>query len=70
LNSTFYLKMTLLAFALVLTIVLQWSLSAVPDFWEKDRGRRIAGRFAATLSILAWCSIIFAGRWIAYTQVG
>jgi uncharacterized membrane protein len=70
LNSTFYLKMTLLAFALLLTIALQWSLSAVPEFWQKDRGRRIAARFAATLSILAWCSIIFAGRWIAYTQVG
>ena len=70
LNTTFYLKMTLLAFAVVLTIALQWSLSSAPEFWERDRGRRIAARFAATLSILVWCGIIFAGRWIAYTQVG
>ena len=70
LNTTFYLKMTLLAFAVVLTVALQWSLSSAPEFWERDRGRRIAARFAATLSILAWCGIIFAGRWIAYTQVG
>jgi len=70
LNATFYLKMTMLAFAVVLTVALQWSLSSAPEFWEKDRGRRNAARFAATLSILIWCCIIFAGRWIAYTQVG
>jgi hypothetical protein len=70
LNTTFYLKMALLAFAVVLTIGLQWSLSAAPDFWDKDRGRRVAGRLAATVSILVWCGILFAGRWIAYTQVG
>jgi len=70
LNTTFYLKMTLLAFALVFTAVLQWSSSAAPEFWEKSMHRRVAARFAATLSILLWCCIIFAGRWIAYTQVG
>jgi len=70
LNTTFYLKMTLLAFALALTLVLQWTLSVAPEFWERGRGRRIAARLAASLSILVWCCIIFAGRWIAYTQVG
>jgi hypothetical protein len=70
LNTTFYLKMALLVVAVVLTLALQWSLRAAPQFWERDRGRRIAGRLAATVSILVWCSILFAGRWIAYTQVG
>jgi hypothetical protein len=70
LNSTFYVKMTLLALAVALTGGLQWSLSSAPDFWDKDRGRRMAGRFAATVSILVWCGILFAGRWIAYTQAG
>jgi hypothetical protein len=70
LNSTFYLKMALLVLALMLTGGLQWSLSSAPQFWNKDRGRRMAGQFAATVSILVWCGIIFAGRWIAYTQVG
>ena len=69
LNTSFYIKMALLAFALLLTGLLQWSLSS-PGFWNKDRGRRIAGRLAATASILAWCGIIFAGRFIAYTQAG
>jgi len=70
LNSAFYLKMALLAAAIVLTAWLQWSLSSSPNFWDKDRGRRMAGRLAATLSILVWCGILFAGRWIAYTQAG
>lgn len=74
LNTTFYLKMALLAVALTLTGALQWWLSSAPEAadkdWERDRGRRIAGRLAATVSILVWCGILFAGRWIAYTQVG
>jgi hypothetical protein len=69
LNISFYIKMALLAFALVLTGLLQWSLSS-PGFWDKDGGRCVAGRLAATASILAWCGIIFAGRFIAYTQAG
>jgi hypothetical protein len=70
LNSTFYLKMALLAVAIMLTAGLQRSISSSPTFWDKDRRRRAAGRFAATVSILVWCSILFAGRWIAYTQAG
>jgi hypothetical protein len=70
LNATFYLKMALLAVALVLTGGLQWSLSSAPEVWEKDRARRMAGKFAATVSVLLWCGILFAGRWIAYTQAG
>ena len=70
LNSTFYLKMALLAAAVLLTAGLQWSLSIDPNFWDKNQNRLMAGRFAATISILIWSGIIFAGRWIAYTEVG
>ena len=35
LNSAFYLKMALLAVAIVLTAWLQWSLSSSPNFWDK-----------------------------------
>ena len=35
-----------------------------------QKARRVAGGLAAVLSILVWCSILFAGRWIAYTQDG
>lgn len=70
LNSTFYLKMALLAVAIMLTAGLQRSISSSPNSWDKDRGRRLAARFAATASIAVWCGILFAGRWIAYTQAG
>jgi hydrogenase-4 membrane subunit HyfE len=70
LNSTFYLKMVLLAVAIMLTAGLQRSIVSSPNFWDKDRGRGTAARFAAALSILIWCGILFAGRWIAYTQAG
>jgi hypothetical protein len=70
LNFTFYLKMALLAVAIMLTVGLQRSISSSPNFWDRDRWQRMAGRFAATVSILVWCGILFAGRWIAYTQAG
>jgi hypothetical protein len=70
LNATFYLKMALLAVALALTAGLQWSLSSAPEVWEKDRWGRMAAKFVATISVLLWCSILFAGRWIAYSQAG
>ena len=70
LNSTFYLKMAMLAVAIMLTAGLQRSISSSPNSWDKDRGRRLAARFAATASIALWCGILFAGRSIAYTQAG
>jgi putative copper export protein len=70
LNSTFYLKMALLAVAIMLTAGLQRSISSSPNSWDKDRRRRLVARFAATASIAVWCGILFAGRWIAYTQAG
>jgi hypothetical protein len=70
LNSAFYLKMALLLAAVLLTAALQASIATSPSFWEKDRGRRMAGNLLATLSLAIWCGILFAGRWIAYTQAG
>ena len=69
-NSTFYVKMALLAVAIMLTAWLQRSILSSPGLWDGNRARRIAGRLAAAVSILVWCGILFAGRWIAYTQTG
>ncbi|MGY8685611.1 DUF6644 family protein [Bradyrhizobium sp. UFLA05-153] len=68
-NSTFYIKMALLLAAIVLTAGLQGSIASSPEFWEKDQSRMV-GKALGTVSILVWCSILVAGRWIAYTQVG
>lgn len=66
-NTTFYIKMSLLLIAIVLTALLQRTVLASPGFFEK---RQTALRALATVSILVWSGILFAGRWIAYTQAG
>jgi hypothetical protein len=66
-NTAFYLKMTLLLVAILITAVLQRAVLSSPNFFE---GRQAIGRVLATISILVWCGILFAGRWIAYTQAG
>jgi hypothetical protein len=69
-NSTFQLKMVLLLVAILLTATLQRGIASSSAFWERNRGRQIAGRLVATASILVWSGILLAGRWIAYTQAG
>jgi uncharacterized membrane protein len=76
-NPTFYIKMALLLAAIAVTAGLQLALAAAwqKDSWQKDSreedpGRRLAGKALATVSTLVWCGILFAGRWIAYTQAG
>ena len=66
-NTTFYIKMSLLLIAILLTALLQRTVQSSPDFFEH---RQAAGRTLATASILIWSGILFAGRWIAYTQAG
>ena len=70
LNSTFFLKMALLLVAVLLTAGLQWLLASASAARDSGRARLIGGQVAATASILVWCGVLFAGRWIAYTQVG
>jgi hypothetical protein len=61
-NSVFYLKMGLLAVAIVLTL------------WLASVARRQSGKptivhiAAAALSMLVWACIIVAGRYIAYVE--
>jgi uncharacterized membrane protein SirB2 len=68
-NTTFYLKMALLLVAIVLTATMQRTVLASPGAFD-DRSRRLTGQALATLSVFVWCGILFAGRWIAYTQAG
>ncbi|HZR88637.1 MAG TPA: DUF6644 family protein [Bradyrhizobium sp.] len=68
-NTTFYLKMALLIVAILLTATLQRTVRASPGTFE-DRSRHLTGQMLATVSVLVWCGILFAGRWIAYTQAG
>lgn len=66
-NKIFLAKMTLVATAAILTFVLQRPLGRDAAFWDRGGRQRLAQAIAA-ISILLWVAIVFAGRWIAYTQ--
>ena len=53
-NPAFALKMALLVIAIAVTRIGQ---------------RRVAGTLRASVSLMLWAGIVFAGRWIAYIQV-
>jgi hypothetical protein len=65
-NPAFGLKMLLLAAALVVTWLIGRLLPRLAAGGGANRGQRLAAAAIALLSMLLWCSIIFAGRWIAY----
>lgn len=67
LSQVFWAKMTLLACALTLTGVFQYVLYNSNKFWER---RKVVARVTAVVSLLLWCSILAAGRWIAYMAHG
>lgn len=66
-NVTFYLKMGLLLAGILVTALLQRSFAAAPAYWQRPRA---VGQLAAVASLVIWCGVLFAGRWIAYTQAG
>lgn len=62
-SSTFWLKMSLLAVVLLLTLAVQISIKRNPEKWE--RGATAAKLIGAT-SLVLWIGIVTAGHWIAY----
>ena len=61
-NPVFYLKMSLLVVAIVLTL---WLASVARRQSEAPRPIHVA---VATVSMLVWAGIVVAGRYIAYTE--
>lgn len=61
-NRVFYLKMILLAVAIVITL---WLAASARHQHERVSGLHRAG---AALTILLWMGIMFAGRFIAYYE--
>jgi len=68
LNSTFYLKMALLAGCHHADCRPAKVRFRRRRFLGQGSRRSSRPRFTATASIAVWCGILFAGRWIAYTQ--
>jgi hypothetical protein len=69
-NPAFVLKMSMICMVLVLTLAFQRGLRRDAQFWEKSPGRRVGGRVVAVVSLALWIGIVFAGRWIAYVDLG
>jgi hypothetical protein len=67
-NPAFQLKMVLLAAAILTMAIVQRQLRRDPLFWESSDLRRVAARGLASISVILWVGIVFAGRWIAYLQ--
>jgi hypothetical protein len=66
-NTVFWTKMSLLAAALILTLIFQTVLRRNNTFWD---GNRAASMLLGSVSLMVWVSIIAAGRWIAYVEHG
>ena len=62
-NWIFQLKMLLLVSVVALLLVFQRPLARDPQHWDAHRR---GARLLAIVSLILWCGIIFAGRWIAY----
>jgi hypothetical protein len=66
-NQVFWLKMSLLAGALVLTGTFQIMLRRSKTFWDRNRAAAV---LLGCVSLVLWVGIIGAGRWIAYVDHG
>jgi hypothetical protein len=66
LSLSFWLKMLLLAVAMVLTIALQKAIARGEGRWEQSPR---ATACLAAVTFLIWCSIVVLGRLIAYDHV-
>jgi uncharacterized membrane protein SirB2 len=67
-NAAFWLKMSLLAVGVFLTILVQRGVGKDEGYWESSVSRRRMARFVAAVSILLWIAVVSAGRWIGYIQ--
>jgi hypothetical protein len=67
LNPIFQLKMLLLCAALTCAVILLILQKSKSSFSFEDTSANLLQRLIALISIGLWLSILFAGRWIAYT---
>lgn len=68
-NAAFYLKMAMLAVAVLVMIGFQaYVRRHIADF-DNGAKRKLLLQIAAIATLALWVAIAFAGRWIAYVQV-
>ncbi len=67
-SRVFQLKMLMLVVAVALSLRLHKSMLTAGFAWDAPRAVPPTAKALALISLALWCSIIFAGRWIAYAQ--
>lgn len=67
LNPIFQLKMLLLFVAIVCSVYLAIQQKKLESNFFNDSSSSVLQKILAIISISLWLSILFAGRWIAYT---
>jgi len=67
-NPSFQLKMVLLVLAMLTTLGIQRPLANAEGYWDQPSRRKVLTKVVAVVSLCLWVGIIFAGRWIAYTN--
>jgi hypothetical protein len=65
-NSLFWVKMGLVLFAFVLTLLFRWPILH-PEFRVEHARWAKMVKPMAWASLLIWIAVVFCGRWIAYT---
>ena len=66
-NLPFQIKLVLLALAGVNMMVLHLGAWRSVEHWDMTFPTPFGVRVAATLSLLFWIGVVFAGRWIGFT---
>jgi hypothetical protein len=66
-NFYFRAKMVLLVLAGLNVLVFELTAARTIHRWDRDRSAPPIGRAVATLSLLIWVAVIFAGRIIGFT---
>ncbi len=65
-NTSFQVKMVLIACAGLNMVWFHWRIFPGADHWNQDVSSPTAAKITATVSIVVWLSVITAGRMIAY----
>jgi hypothetical protein len=66
-NVMFWIKMSSIAAAVVLTLIFQQVLRRDKGYWDRHR---TAAVLLGSVSLLLWVTVVGAGRWIAYVVHG
>jgi uncharacterized membrane protein len=68
-NPIFWIKMGLLAIAVLFSLWFQRALRARTGDWDISPGGHASLRLGAVALTLLWCAVMAGGRWIAYAPV-